>query len=148
MTGPWRGTRWKPRSAFRCDEDVYLLWLSEYHVRPVTHHAGSDQRGGAFLWAVLPAIGFETKVAFPVGVRLAVVSRYAIRVGAIGDRSDPVLGIELLEIRYGATAHHSHHPPLALLCGLRRCRAGLGCFLQEGHEVGTRPGFFDARKRH
>src|SRR5258708_11710042 len=91
-------------STLRLDQSADLLRCGEDDVGAVAHHPGADERWRSLLGTVAAAVGLEPKIALPKSVRLAVGSGHAIRVVAIADGLDTILGIEHLEI--GIAAAH------------------------------------------
>ena len=63
------------------------------------------------------------------------------------DRLHPILGIELLEVRHLAAAHHHAAHLIAALRGLGRM-SGLARLLEEREQIGALSRVLQARKRH
>src|SRR6516165_10336025 len=103
-----------------CDESADLLRRGEDHVGAVAHHSGSDKGRRALLRTLVADIGLEAQIALPEIPHLSVGGRNLVSVAATIDRLHSILGIELLEVRHPAAAHHHAAHLIAALRGLRR----------------------------
>src|SRR5258708_20275493 len=111
------GFRWATSygSTLMRDEPADLIRRCEDHIGAVAHHTGAHEGRRALLRAVVADIGLEAQIALPEIACLAVRGGDLIGIPAMIDRLDPILGIELLELRHPAATHrHPAHLPAPL----------------------------------
>src|SRR5712671_3820965 len=103
-------------STLRLDESADLLGRGEDDVGAVAHHPGAYECRRSLLGTVAAAVGLEPKIALPKSVLLPVGGGHAIRVAAIADGLNTILGVERLEIGIAAA-----HLPALLSCLSGQC---------------------------
>src|SRR5260221_3639091 len=89
-------------STIRLDQSADLLGRGEDDVGAVAHHPGADERWRSLLGTVPAAVGLEPKIALPKSVHLPVGGGHAIRIAAIADGLNTILGTERLKYRIAA----------------------------------------------